>query len=181
MLKRRSRTGRVLILGNDDRVLLAVIRSLGRYGLKVHAAWADPALPAIESRYLHDFHDLPPYAENDSGWVEALNRLVRTVGFDLVIPCNDYAVLPLQVARQELDPGTDFVLLDDVVYRCVSDKQETIERARRLGIPTPRQWRWPRGGQDRNGTEPIFDRATLESVRFPLFIKPRSSITRLDE
>jgi predicted ATP-grasp superfamily ATP-dependent carboligase len=43
---------KALVLGNDTRSFLSVIRSLGRAGVEVHIAWHDPDVPAARSRYV---------------------------------------------------------------------------------------------------------------------------------
>ncbi len=43
--------GKVLVLGEDTRSFLAVIRSLGRAGLSVHTAWCPLNSPALRSKY----------------------------------------------------------------------------------------------------------------------------------
>ena len=110
---RRSPSGQVLVLGNDDRVVLAVMRSLGRQKLQIHVAWCDSAMPAMSSRYLHSYHELPSYSRHDDSWIIALNRLVESNDFDLIIPCNDSAVFPLQRCRNRLTDSGIWYLLDD--------------------------------------------------------------------
>src|SRR2546423_14116777 len=67
----------VLVLGSDTRSLIAVIRSLGRRGLRVHVAGAPPSAPALRSRYVDTIHDLPPYAADGDAWMRALRSVLR--------------------------------------------------------------------------------------------------------
>src|SRR5437762_12931421 len=93
----------VLVLGSDTRSLIAVIRSLGRRGLRDHVAGAPPSAPALRSRYVDTIHDLPPYAADGDAWMRALRSVLRRAPFDLGLPCHHPAVLPLQLDRPRLE------------------------------------------------------------------------------
>src|SRR2546429_6720939 len=85
----------VLVLGSDTRSLIAVIRSLGRRGLRVHVAGAPPSAPALRSRYVDTIHDLPPYTADGDAWMRALRSVLRRGPLDLVIPSRDPPFPPL--------------------------------------------------------------------------------------
>ena len=88
-------TRRALILGCDERAGLAVIRSLGRAGIEVDVAW--PESPsATASRYVRTVFDLPDPKEPASRWLERLTDILGRHQYDLVIPCTDHAVIPIQ-------------------------------------------------------------------------------------
>ena len=157
---------RVLVLGEDTRSFLAVIRSLGRAGLEVHAAWCPLHSPALRSRYIGRLHRLPEYRSDDPAWLEALNRLLREEAFDLVLPVSDGTILPLQMHREQIAHAERICLLPDAVYRICASKQETYKMAAALGIPVP----------------PQIVATTLDEVRgaarrfgYPLVLKPQTS------
>jgi len=64
-----GRPGKVLVLGQEDRAFLAVVRSLGRRGIDVHVAWCPSDAVALKSRYLTQRHALPRYTRDDSSWM----------------------------------------------------------------------------------------------------------------
>jgi len=64
---------------------------------------------------------------------------MRTQQFDLVLPCTDGTILPLQIHRAELERLGRVYLLPDDVYRICSNKCETHTLAQSLGIPVPQQ------------------------------------------
>jgi len=134
-----ARAGRVLVLGSDTRSFLAVIRSLGRAGLGVHVAWCPEYSPSLCSKYIQAFHEIPYYRPVDQGWIASFNELLGKYEFDLVLPCDDAALLPLQLNRQSLLRVQTIYLLDDLAYRTVSDKRHTYALAQSLGISLPRQ------------------------------------------
>ncbi|WP_182871012.1 carboxylate--amine ligase [Stieleria mannarensis] len=173
-------TGQVLLLGNDDRVLLAVARGLGRNGISVDVGWCDPNSPALQSQYVNAFHSLAPYSADDDGWLDALHGLVRRHGYDLVIPCNDFAVVPLQLERERLDPDTDWYLINDDAFQVAFDKAKTSELAAELGINLPRECEITADDLERGFRDREFTLVDRRSLRFPLYVKPRSSITACD-
>jgi len=125
--------GRVLVLGRDTRAFLSVIRSLGRAGHEVHVAWCPADTPALRSKYIHAVHAIPRYDP------DGLAGLLAAVHFDLVIPCDDFAILPLQQNRARLEAAARLYLLSDQAFALCSDKHKTYELAERLGIALPRQ------------------------------------------
>lgn len=171
-LARPSR--KVLVLGSDTRAFLSVVRSLGRRGLEVHSAWCDPASPAARSRYVRAAHVLPPPSTTDLRWRDALLPLLARERFDLVVPCNDPAILPLQLHQDRLEPFTRSIyLLAEHAFRVAFDKLESFELARALGLRVPPHAR----------VAVLEDLAPLlPGTSFPVVVKPRASYTldRLD-
>src|SRR5216684_4098791 len=159
--------GKVLVLGDDLRSFLSVIRSLGRRGLRVEVGWCAPDCPARFSRYVSRFHVLPPYSAKDSGWKLAFKRLLQSEDFDLVIPCDDPRIIPLQFNRAELEPLTRIYLLEDRAFQITSNKLASHQLAKELGVPVPRSVQLSRLDSDR-----------LEGFGLPLVLKPLSSFTR---
>lgn len=164
-------SGRVLVLGSDTRSFLSVIRSLGRAGLDVHVAWCPEYSPALASRYIKVVHSLPYYDVNDSQWIASFNELVEQYDFDLVIPCDDASLLPLQTHKGELARTDRVYLLSEQAHRMTSDKEWTYAVACELGISLPRQ-------------ATVKTREELDAVvrdfGFPLFLKPPRSAEASD-
>jgi protein-tyrosine-phosphatase/predicted ATP-grasp superfamily ATP-dependent carboligase len=132
-------SGRALVLGSDTRSFLSVIRSLGRAGLEVHVAWCPLNSASLRSRYVRAVHSIPYYRPGDLGWIDAFNELLCRFEFDLVVPCDDASLLPLQLYRDQLVRTDCIYLLSDEAHRITSDKQRTYEVARELNISLPRQ------------------------------------------
>ncbi len=132
-------TGRVLVLGSDTRSFLAVVRSLGRAGLEVHVAWCPAYSAALRSKYVKAIHPIPYYRPQDSEWIDRFNELLSEHEFDLVIPCDDSSLVPLQLHKQQLVRQQSIYLLAEESYRVTSDKHATYALARALDISLPRQ------------------------------------------
>jgi protein-tyrosine-phosphatase/predicted ATP-grasp superfamily ATP-dependent carboligase len=132
-------SNKVLVLGDDTRSFLTVVRSLGRAGLQVHIAWYGSDNVARRSRYVAQTHLLPGYDDSCDDWKTALIQLLQQESFDLVIPCSDPVLLPLQKHRKELECFGRLYLLDDQVQEIVGDKLKTTEFARSVGVCVPRE------------------------------------------
>lgn len=158
-------TERVLVMGDDMRIFLAVARSLGRAGKQVHAAPFDWQAPALKSKYISDIHYLPRYSDDAGAWVQAMRRLLDEHAFDLVVPCCDRAILPLDVHRDQL-AATRLAIPAGDIMDVLFDKQRTRELARSLDIPV-----------SPGAVLAEADTAEILSERYglPLVVKPRRS------
>ena len=162
-------TGKVLVLGDNYRVVLPIVRSLGRKGLKVHVAWCPPDSPALRSKYVACTHSLPAYAPDDDAWCTALRELGSRERFDLIIPSTEFENLACQSRRAALEPDLRLAILSPDAYRATSDKVETGRLARAVGVPYP-------------STVTVSDTDDLERILAtltpPAVVKPCSSNTR---
>ena len=159
----------VLVIGDDTRSFLTLVRSLGRAGHVVHVAPYNRRSPALRSRYVAAVHRLPFHLGDGSAWRAALRELVDAQGIELVMPCDERALLPLDAHR---DAFADVVLAIpgrraiDVFY----DKHRTRELAAHHGIAVA-PGRLLRGDDTAAGLARVFG--------LPLALKPRCSY-RLD-
>ena len=126
--------GKVLVIGDDTRSFLATVRSLGRQGVTVHAAPSNFRSPALRSRYIAAIHDLPPWMGDGAEWLGALTQLLRAERYDLVIPCNETALLPLQRYREALSRFARLAIPHDRAIALLFDKIETRTLAQQVGV-----------------------------------------------
>src|SRR5262245_9593695 len=127
----------VLALSCDDRAGLTVIRSLGRAGISVDVSWSTN-LCAINSRYVRAVHRLPDPNGPTNTWLEAIKDHVARTNYDLIIPCNDYAIIPIQRHKEELDKISRLYALSERAFITTFDKYQTTLLAERCGIQLPR-------------------------------------------
>jgi predicted ATP-grasp superfamily ATP-dependent carboligase len=163
---------RVLVMGDDMRIFLAVVRSLGRGGKEVHVAPLNWHSPALHSRYIAQVHHFPRYSDDPNGWRCAVLNALQTYGFELVVPCCDPAILPLHTHRQDFS-GYRIAIPDPLAMELLFDKERTRELCVELGIPVAATARIS-----------ATDSAETLAHRFglPLVLKPRKSfwLDRLD-
>ena len=108
-------TGRkVLVIGDDTRSFLVIVRSLGRRGITVHAAPTNFRSSALRSRYISAIHYLPPWTGNDAG-----SYSLQSLG-----------------ARGEVQVVADDTLLRQLLSKCAPDEAllEQYFAGRGIGI-----------------------------------------------
>jgi len=128
----------VLVTDAGRGSALAIIRSLGRKGLRVVAADSDPHSPGMRSRFVSARVFYPPAAADADGAVQALLRSARSLGVDLIVPVTDEIVLPLSDARDQFSSVCRLALPDEGALAVTSSKRATMALAASLGIPTPK-------------------------------------------
>ncbi len=129
----RSR-GRILVVGDDMRIFLTVARSLGRAGYTVHAAPFNWRAPALKSRYIAKAHFLTRYSDDPNAWLAEIKAVVVQHDLQVVIPCCDRAILPLDRHRAELGSAI-LALPGQKAMETLFDKVRTKALAETLGIP----------------------------------------------
>jgi len=126
--------GKALVMGDDTRGFLATVRSLGRAGIEVHAAPTDFRSPALASRYLAAVHDIPPWMGDGAEWHGTMRALLQEQRFDLVVPCDERNLLPLQRHRDNLGALARLAIPHDRAIEILFDKHATRELARAQGV-----------------------------------------------
>ena len=130
---------KVLVLGPDNRIILAIARSLGRRNVSVHVGWCAPGAPALRSKYVDRIHEIPAFESDDAVWRAALSSILAEERYDLVIPATELTILACRRQRAELERHASMVYLQpDETYEIAADKEKTGKLAASLGIPVPR-------------------------------------------
>jgi len=169
--KKDNYKGKVLVLGDDDRSFLTVVRSFGRKDILVHAGWCSPKSFALCSKYITKVQNIPLfYLQNDS-WKKTLISILQKENFDLVIPCNDLTMIPLQKYRRELEKYAQIYLLSDSTFEITQDKIKTYEFAQLNNLPLPKSIIINRNSDISK---------ILSNFKFPIVLKPRLSVTPND-
>lgn len=126
---------KVLVMGDDTRSFLACVRSLGRQGIEVHAAPYSMDAPALASRYISRVHLLPYYLDDGQEWLQAIHKLMTAERYDMVLPCEERALLPLCAHQHQLPSGTHLAIPDEHALAVFFDKWATRELAKTVGVP----------------------------------------------
>jgi protein-tyrosine-phosphatase/predicted ATP-grasp superfamily ATP-dependent carboligase len=162
------RARKALVLGDDTRSFLAIVRSLGRKGFEIHAAPLHFNAAARHSRYLAATHYLPLWMGDGAEWLDAVEKLLRAERFDVVIPCTEIGLLPLAQARARFAPLACLAIPDDDAIAVLFDKSATRDLAASLGIPV---------AQGRRLLARDDAAALVAEFGVPLMLKPRHSYT----
>ncbi|PSU35569.1 ATP-grasp domain-containing protein [Photobacterium lutimaris] len=126
---------KVLVIGEDTRSFLAVIRSLGKAGYEVHVICYDRTSAARGSKYIRTakFYNYQSHTQGD--WREAVVRLINRYQFDLVIPCDERALYPLWQEKHRLPTKTVLAIANEEALDILFDKWKTKQLAVSCGIP----------------------------------------------
>jgi protein-tyrosine-phosphatase len=155
----------VLVLHCDDRSGLTAIRSLGRAGIVVDVGWPTDRC-AIESRYVRNVFDLPNPNHGLEVWLDMLKGILSVYNYDLVVPCADPAVIPIQQHKIEICKKARVYALSDDAFLSTINKYQTLLLAEQCKIPIPR-WTLVHTPQE-IGT-------VGDNFAFPVVLKPVSS------
>ena len=166
--KKENYNGKALILGEDDRSFLTVIRSLGRKNIFVHTGWCSPSSFALHSKYVKKVHYIPPFSPENDSWKKSLIALFKQENFNMVFPCNDHTMIPLQTYRKELEGFAPIYLLSDRAFEITQDKIKTYEFAKSNNIPVPKSIVINRNSDISK---------ILSTFAFPIVLKPRLSVS----
>jgi len=150
----------VLVATGDTFIGLAIIRSLGRRGVRVMAVSRDSGGIGPYSRYCNRSFNTPEWGENLIG---RILEIIRTNGVshliatseELIVLFNQYRDLLQQHVRLLFPPSDAF---DLALY-----KDKTLMLAKEIGVPIPRT-EYLNSGRDV---------AQCSTMRFPVVLKPR--------
>ncbi|HEY5245525.1 MAG TPA: ATP-grasp domain-containing protein [Acidimicrobiales bacterium] len=163
----------VLVLDGGSRQSLAVVRSLGRAGLRVAVAECfaecDPSLPvlAFRSRYAARTVVFPSFAADLDAFAAGVVEFVRNHPTRVVLPASDGAIAALLPRRRQLAAlGSVLALSPDTALTVANDKDRTLEVADRLGIEYPKTARLDR-------VEDVG--SWLTELELPIVLKPTMS------
>ena len=157
---------RVLVTDAGRGSAIAIIRSLGRRGAYVVAADSDRRSPGFYSRYTAGRVCYSSPRDDPRAVVDRLLAAAREHAVDLVIPVTDDVILPLSSERERFDGVCRLALPDAAALAVTTDKQATLDLARREGVPVPRTEVVETARQAREHAE---------ALGWPVVVKPHTS------
>lgn len=131
-------TGKRVLIVEDGGAsyVLPAARSLARAGWSVGLGSPNPNPRARGSRAVARHHTIPKPEDDLDAFVEAVNRAVAEIGYDVLLPTDDIELLALSMRRDQLDAIVPYAS-HEVVLRAV-DKLELTEAATASGVAVPR-------------------------------------------
>lgn len=156
---------RVLVIGDDMRSTLAVVRSLGRAGKAVHLAPFNWHSPATRSRYVAHVHKLPRNTY-PAEWAKAVAGVLERWHFDLIIPCCDRGMLLIDSAADVFAGQKVARPSPPAAAATLFDKAATREHAQKVGVALA-------PGRRLQPDDTAAD--LVERLGLPLYLKPRKS------
>lgn len=161
------RLARVLILDGHSSAALAFTRSAGKAGHWVAVGANAGAFAAAQlSRFCKLSFSYPISTEDTRCFVEAVLDFVNRKAVDLVVPVTDWTLLPLSESRERFKYVCKVALPPASSIEQVSDKYQTLQIAKSVGIKIPQTWL----------IESPVDLESLRGIKFPLVVKDRFSL-----
>jgi predicted ATP-grasp superfamily ATP-dependent carboligase len=150
----------------DNRIALCIIRSLAAEGAEVTVGGDRFAGRAYHSRYVHKKLKYPHPSTDPRGFQDAILHQIGQEGFDVLLPASDYIVGALFEEKDKIEKLTKLPLPSGRAVDLFGDKFQTIKLANELGISTPKTI----------CCESVQELpSVLESLEYPLIVKPRKS------
>lgn len=151
-----------LVLDGEQRAALAVVRSLGRHGVKVHVASHVRRSLAGGSRFAASEALVPNPIQGAEAYARAIARRFTACEGPVILPLTEPSTLALLEHRDLVrTSGADLVH-----FLQATDKAAVLALASRLDIDVPPQWAVTIPG----------DVGTVPSWHYPLVVKPARSV-----
>jgi len=128
----------VLVLDANSNAAMAIIRSLGRKGIKVIAADFFPRALGLKSRYAKETFCYPDPLENVSLFLKFMQQKLKELSVELIIPTTDRTMAPMVKNRNIIPEGVILAAPENGSFQIAQDKIKTYNLARDCGIPVPR-------------------------------------------
>jgi len=159
-----------IVLDGNQRSALATVRSLGRRGIPVAVAEAEPRPLAASSKYCKTALECPDPAQSPDAYVQWLHDLNVKNSGAVLMPMTDVTT-PLVMRALPRLTQLKTALPSLSAYETASDKFRLHELAQRVGVRVP--------------ATRLVSRSTASTVqpedfRFPVVVKPRQSAMRLE-
>lgn len=126
----------VLVLGEDTRSFLSVVRSVGQLGYTVDVICYDNTSPTLRSCYINQSWNINYQANTEQEWLEQVHKIICQHGYDLVLPCDERAIFPLNAIRDSFPENTKLGVPNNEVMEHLFDKNKTKLLAEKSNIPT---------------------------------------------
>jgi predicted ATP-grasp superfamily ATP-dependent carboligase len=158
---------RVLVTDASERAALAVIRSLGKKGIKVVAAESVGLNAGFLSKYSSEAFIYPSPLKDKTKFIKSMLCFVRKEDFDLLIPITDFTMVPIVEFKDEFEDYVKVAAPPHEVVMKAYDKFQTVSIAKKCGVPHPK-------------TILVNDEKKLkemaDELNYPVVIKPRMKV-----
>jgi predicted ATP-grasp superfamily ATP-dependent carboligase len=140
MRRERKPGAEVLLADASTRAGLAVMRSLGRNGVRLVVVGGSPRRMISSSRFATQYIAAPAPDDQPDAFIERVAEAVSRYDVRLVIPMTDGALVLCDRHRDAFPPRASLAAAPSSAVRNVLDKRKNLETARHLGVPCPAQF-----------------------------------------
>ena len=125
---------KALVIGEDTRSFLSVIRSLGQMEVVVDVVCYDRTSPSLTSKYINKAWHFNYQSSTADDWLASVIELINTQHYDLVFPCDERAIFPLFKAQERINEKCKLALPNKEVRDTLFDKHLTKQVAIKCGV-----------------------------------------------
>ena len=155
----------VLVTGVEERQGLAVVRSLGRRGLRVAACASSDDAIGFCSRYATVCATYPSPDAGTRDFAQQIAAVAKEHSAAVIMPSVESTVIALDAHRELFDQRVALAMPGSAVLEMALDKRRTYQACERLDIPVPRSC-YPANIED--------GLAFANEVGYPVVLKPRA-------
>lgn len=164
---------RILVTDADQLPALSAVRSLGRAGHYVVAAYphGSPRATAAFSRYVREcLTHPPPYRHHQEfcGW---LIKELAGGAYDVLLPISEAAIFAAAALRQELSRYAQLLIPSDEALNFTLSKYNATRAALRCGLSVPQTVFLRHCDQAANASDAAHVKESLASLAFPVIVK----------
>jgi len=159
---------RILVLDGNQNQAVASVRSLSDAGHEVLVGEASAWSKAGWSRFCRGTFQYPNPEKDATGFLARLTEIARQEPGTFVLPMTEATTLPVSAQRDMLlSAGARLVLPDHADVLRAFNKNEMVQLTSSIGIAVPKTVLVSNVGEARRASE---------KLKFPLVLKPRSSV-----
>lgn len=126
---------KILVLGEDTRSFLSVIRSLGLSGFIVDVVCYNATSPALKSKFIRQAYTFNYQAYTSEQWLAELIKLAHEEHYHAIVPCDERAIYPLHENHQHFPSKTVLAIPNNEVFDHLFDKNTTKALAKKENVP----------------------------------------------
>ncbi|WP_156300689.1 ATP-grasp domain-containing protein [Thermococcus sp. EP1] len=130
-------SSKILITDAQMRSSLAVIRSLGKKGLKITAGEETRFATGFFSKYVKERVVYSSPRKNPKGFIKFLKTILSKDEYEMLIPVADATLLQIIKHKEELEKYTTIPYPDYEKFIKAYDKGKVVKLAQKLRIPVP--------------------------------------------
>src|SRR3989344_3079386 len=175
----------ILVTDGQMRHSLAVVRSLGRKGLKVMVGDSEMISTSFFSRYASKRIVYPDPVKKEKEFLAFLLNLVQKEKIEMIIPITDACLIPLAKHREEFEKYTKLQLINYDLIMKARDKAETIQGIQQVKeypvIIKPRMSSGSRGFALCNNYEELKNNFEMILKEYPQGLLVQEYIPKKDE
>lgn len=128
----------VLVTGADQHQSLAIIRSLGKKGLKVLACGPDKNSLGFFSRYAAARHVYTSPLVDSASFIDDIINILKIYKVKLIIPSIESTLAVLDEHRIDIEKLSPIASPSSEIINRALDKKKTYEIAQSAGVPIPK-------------------------------------------